>query len=83
MRIALLDWGGDPRQPATTGLSDIAWDLGRRLRALGDEVVIVGAYDREAERSHAPRGAYERDAEARSENSWSPPSDQDALRRPS
>jgi glycosyltransferase involved in cell wall biosynthesis len=48
LRIALLDWVCDPDRPATSGLSDIVWDLARRLQAEGDEVTIVGAYDRVA-----------------------------------
>ena len=48
MRIALLDWVCDPVRPAVTGLSDIVWDLARRLAAEGDEVTIIGAYDRDA-----------------------------------
>ena len=30
---------------SVTGLSDICWDLGQRLAALGEECTIVGAYD--------------------------------------
>jgi len=48
VRIALLDWVCDPARPAVTGLSDIVWDLARRLAAEGDDVTIIGAYDRSA-----------------------------------
>jgi len=48
MRIAMLDWVCEPLRPGTSGLSDIVWDLGRRLAALGDEIIVVAAYDQAA-----------------------------------
>ncbi len=50
MRIALLDWVCDPDRPGASGLSDIVWDLARHLRAIGEDAIVIGAYDRDAVR---------------------------------
>jgi glycosyltransferase involved in cell wall biosynthesis len=44
----MLDWVCDPARPGTTGLSDIVWELGNQLDAMGDQVSVVGAYRRDA-----------------------------------
>ena len=44
MRIAFVDYVGDPAAPGRRGLSDLVWDIARRLARLGDEVHIVAPY---------------------------------------
>ena len=44
MRIAFIDFILDPTKPGRTGLSDLVWDMAKRLVRLGDEVHVVGPY---------------------------------------
>lgn len=50
LSVVVLDWVLEPGKPGASGLSDISWELGRALRALGDDVAILGAYERWAPR---------------------------------
>ncbi len=44
MRIAFVDFVCDPAKPGLTGLSDLVWDMAKRLTQLGDEVHVVAPY---------------------------------------
>lgn len=44
MRIAFVDYILDPSAPATTGLSDLVWDMATRLSRDGDDVHVVAPY---------------------------------------
>ncbi len=44
MRIAFVDYVCDPARPATTGLSDVVWDMAGRLARLGEEVHVIAPY---------------------------------------
>ena len=49
MRIAFIDYVLDPARPATSGLSDIVWNMARELARVGDDVHIIGPYSIEPE----------------------------------
>jgi len=44
MKIAFVDFILDPTKPGRTGLSDLVWDMAKRLTRFGDEVHIVAPY---------------------------------------
>jgi glycosyltransferase involved in cell wall biosynthesis len=62
MRVAVLDWFCEPLRPATTGLSDIAWDMADHLHALGEDAYVLASYDAAAPspRRRAPLYRFDR-----------------------
>jgi glycosyltransferase involved in cell wall biosynthesis len=44
VNIAFFDYVCDPAHPATTGLSDLVWDMASRLAQAGDTVHVVAPY---------------------------------------